>query len=467
MQAREAVADARAPVEVGARIHALDALRGIALLGILIANVRQMFLPWDIADFPVRLGVSERLAWLDWQLYDALVDLKFLTLFSLLFGIGFALQAERLTARGGGFAGIYLRRVAILAMFGIAHALLLYPAEVLMPYAVTALLLLAARKFSAHVLFRTGLVLLGTTVIWSYQLGALGHGHVVITVIAVAMLALAMIVSRRSGWRAALGLWAAIVLAAGGALTIRSYADHAIEQGAAVEYHEAQQQLASMSTGDPSAWPEEYRVRRQGSFVALVRLHARQYADILLYFAILLLWRTLGLFMVGAAAFRSGLLTTASQTVWARVATVGLSIGLPLSFLATWLQTRAMGGDGDWLWPEFLHEFSALPLAIGIAGTVFVLHARSARRWVWNGIEAAGRMALSNYIGQSLVMAALAEPWGLGLYGQLGGPMLTVLALVVFFVLALGSHAWLSYFRMGPLEWFWRCGTYWRWLPIR
>ena len=74
-------------------------------------------------------------------------------------------------------------------------------------------------------------------------------------------------------------------------------------------------------------------------------------------------------------------------------------------------------------------------------------------------------MALTNYIGMSLVLAALAEPWGFGLYGRFGGPLLTVLAVAVFVALALASRAWLGSFRLGPLEWLWRCGTYRRWLP--
>ena len=68
-----------------------------------------MFLPWDIGNFAVSLDGGQRLARLDWGLFHALVDLKFLTLFSLLFGIGFALQSERLAARGAGFTGLYLR----------------------------------------------------------------------------------------------------------------------------------------------------------------------------------------------------------------------------------------------------------------------------------------------------------------------------------------------------------------------
>jgi len=466
--------DRGAPVDAQARIHALDALRGIALLGILIANVRQMFLPWDIADFPVPAGSAGALArldwldWLDWHFFYAFVSQKFLTIFSLLFGIGFALQAQRLAERDVALAATYLRRVALLMLFGIAHALFLYPAEVLLPYAVTALLLLAGYNLAAATLLRIGLVLLGVTVLWAYQLGALGEVYALTTVAALAALIALVLLARRRSWRVVLIAWAVIVLGTGAVLTYQFQGvDPADSQASSVatEYAAARSQLEAMRTGDASQWPEEYFVRQTGGLLALVQLHAKQYSLILLYFAILLLWRTLGLFMVGAAVFRSGLLAEGAQRTWRPIAAIGLGIGLPLSLLATVLHGLEIRGQMDSRVAQLLHEFAALPMAAGIAGAVFLWHARSTGRWLWDRFEAAGRMALTNYIGQSLVMAALAESWGFGLYGRLGGPVLTLLAFVVFTILALASHAWLTRFRMGPLEWLWRCGTYWRWLP--
>src|SRR5688572_15332035 len=143
----------------------------MALLGILVANVRQMFMPWDVANFPLPLGVGQAAAWADWAAFHAFVDLKFLTLFSVLFGIGFAIQAERVEARGEGFAAVYVRRALLLALFGIGHALLLYPAEVLMPYAVAGLILLSMRRWSPRALLRGAIVLLVAATLWSFVLG--------------------------------------------------------------------------------------------------------------------------------------------------------------------------------------------------------------------------------------------------------------------------------------------------------
>ena len=462
--------DNRAPVAPAARLHGLDALRGIALLGILLANVRQMFMPWDLADLPVAVHLSQTAAWFDWLFFQTLIDLKFLTLFSLLFGIGFALQGERIGARGHGFAGIYLRRVLILALLGLMHGVLLYPAEVLLPYALTALLLLSVNRLSVRRLIEFGTVLAGTMLIWHYQIGAIGGLAIQPTAMAALGLLFAAIALRRAPVRWLIIAAVFIVIVVGSWMTWR-HLQSPPGEGPAAEFAEARTQLTAMQGTDPSRWPDEYRVRKAGDFTQLLQLHAGQYLNILLYFAILLMWRTLAIFVFGAALFRSGALTrtdaAAPGALWSRVARIGLGIGLPLSLAAALLQAHELRSGADWRFPELLHELSALPLAAGIAGAVFVSHARAVFRWIWDRIEAAGRMALSNYIGQSVIMAALAESWGLGLYGELDGAVLTVLAVVVYFSLAVLSHGWLKRFRMGPLEWLWRCGTYWRWLPNR
>ena len=460
-----AAEDDGAPTPVAERIHALDALRGVALLGIVWANVRQLLQPWDIGNLPVALASSEQLAWLDWQAFDALIDFKFITLFSLLFGMGFALQGERLAARGSHFSAIYLRRVGVLALFGLAHGVLLYPAEVLLPYAIAGALLLALRRLSPANMLRIGMVLIGFTLVWTYELGSTGRLHVAITAATLVALIGAAVLSRWS-WRLALVAWLVIVVAAAWGLTV-VFDVSAMAAGAAHEYREAQRLLAAIVAGPSSAWPDEFRVRQEGGFGDLLALHAKQYALVLFYFVLTLLWRTLGLFLIGAGLFRSGMLTRATPQAWRRIALIGLSIGLPLSGLATWLQTGELLGRHDLRWPEFLHSLSALPLAAGIAGAVFALYESGALRWMWARVEAAGRMALTNYVGQSLVLSAVAERWGLHLYGRLDGPQLTALAIGVFATLAILSHLWLRRYRMGPLEWLWRCGTYGTWLPNR
>ena len=360
----------------------------------------------------------------------------------------------------------YLRRLAILALFGLLHGLLLYPAEVLLPYAVAGLLLYGFRGVSTSNLYRAGIVLVATTIVWGFQIGSLGRISPVITLVSATAFSTAVAFLWDRNWRRALVAVAAIMLAAVAALLLR-WDPITWGTSAASEYAAAMRDLAAMSTPDASTWPTEYSVRQSGGFAKLLSLHAGQYSLLLLFFGIALIWRTLGLFMIGAALFRSGAITGASAATWRRVSMVGLGIGLPLSLLATVLQSREIHGLSDWRWPEWLHVATAFPLAIGFGARVMLNEKIGRRRWWYSRMESAGRMAVTNYIGQSLVMTSLADPWGLGLYGRLSGPELTALAFVVFAILASLSHAWLRHYRMGPLEWLWRCGTYWRWLPNR
>lgn len=456
---------AAGPLDPTGRIRSLDALRGVALLGILWANVRQLFMPWDIADLPVNLGIGDTWAWLDWSVFHALVDLKFLTLFSLLFGISFALQAERLVSSGRPFGAIYARRLFILAMFGIAHGILLYPAEVLFPYAVAGFILLAIRHWPGHRLLAAGLWLLSVTLLCAYQLGSLGKAFPVVTAMAAILLGAVLPALRTRRWWTRVAVAVAVTVVAAVWMTSQFHAgDHRpLLPG---EYAEARQQLAAMGSGDTANWPDEFRVRAEGSFKDLVALHAGQYGLILVYFAVLLLWRTAGLFMIGTTIHRGGLFAADSTFSWTRAARVGLCIGAPLSVISTGLRAFEIQGAIDWRWPEFLHHLGAFPLAAGIAGLVVAAVQSGAMRGLWRRIEAAGRMALTNYVAQSLVMSALAESWGLGLYGRLDGPTMTLLAWIAFATLAQASHFWLTRYEMGPLEWLWRCGTYWRWLPL-
>jgi hypothetical protein len=275
------------PAEETSRIAWLDALRGFALLGILWANVRQMFLPFEAGGFAVSLGGSERLAWLDWQVFHALIDLKFLTLFSLLFGVSFALQNQRLDARGHGFTAIYLRRVLILALLGVAHGLLLYSAEVLLCYAIAGLLLLTIRRLSAGRLLQGGLILLGVTLIWGYQIGSLGRVSLVITLVSAVTLAAVILLLWRRSRPLALAVWTAVLIAAAIALSLQ-FAGGNSEDALQNEYRAAREQLAAIA-GDPAATaPEEWLVRQSGDFGALLRLHAAQYAQLLHYLAIFL-----------------------------------------------------------------------------------------------------------------------------------------------------------------------------------
>lgn len=141
-------------------------LRGVAVFGILVVNVQQIFLPVVLASAPVAVIPGATGSKLAWFVTDAFFESKFITVFSLLFGAGFRLQWMRYKELGKPFVRLYLRWVAMLACFGLIHATFFYYADVLVLYALTALVLLLFRNRGPRSMFRTRLILLFVMTAW-------------------------------------------------------------------------------------------------------------------------------------------------------------------------------------------------------------------------------------------------------------------------------------------------------------
>src|ERR1700676_1682358 len=133
------------PIQLSERILFIDVLRGVALLGILAANMRAFFAPLDCYQF---IGVlyHSRADVLAQGFIDAFIQGKFITIFSFLFGLGFAVQLSRAEAKGVRFMGFYPRRLLALALFGLIHGLLIWAGDVLLTYAFSGAILLLFRN---------------------------------------------------------------------------------------------------------------------------------------------------------------------------------------------------------------------------------------------------------------------------------------------------------------------------------
>ncbi|MEE4637159.1 MAG: hypothetical protein V2J42_00275, partial [Wenzhouxiangella sp.] len=144
--------DSAASPSVGSERHdVLDALRGFALFGILLANI-QVFSGWAFSGPATRSELSGS-SYVIWDfLHLAVIDGKFYTLFAFLFGLGFALQLERLDQRGAAAASIFRRRTTILLGFGLIHLFVFWLGDILTPYALLGFVLLAVRKWQDRTL---------------------------------------------------------------------------------------------------------------------------------------------------------------------------------------------------------------------------------------------------------------------------------------------------------------------------
>ncbi|MGP3973552.1 DUF418 domain-containing protein [Streptomyces sp. 8N114] len=362
------------------RIRDVDALRGFALLGILLVNVQVMADPY--AGQGPSASVGDRVAvWL----VTALVSSKFYLLFAFLFGYSFTLQVRSAEREGAGFAARHLRRVLCLFVLGLAHAVLLFPGDILMTYAVLGLVLFAARGVTPRTAVRGAVWLVAALAVL-----LLGKG----------LLALAV--------------------------TAPAEAADPREATAVAAYR-----------GDP---------------VSVVHANLRQWRE-LLAGDLLYAPHILAAFLAGLAAGKRRVLAEFDR--YRAQARRLVAYGLPVGLAGSGFMAMCGNGPLDARWSDVgmaVGVLTAPALTAAYAcGLLFLLRTRHGRR-LGEGLAPAGRMALTNYLSQSLVMALVFTGYGLAWYGRAG--LVPVLAgCCVLYAAQLALSRWLlRRVRYGPVE---------------
>ncbi len=394
------------------RLLHMDVLRGFALLGILLVNFEWFVRPLQAIALGAQPDLSGASLAVDW-LIKALAEGKFYALFSMLFGAGFALMAERASKKDSPFWGVYLRRLVLLLLFGVAHMLLIWAGDILVVYSLCAfVMVLLFRKTPVQRLWKWAVVffIVPLAIVW---LGAL------------------------------------------------SIAATQFDP----ELHASIMTEMESSTEDMRADIEEAaRIHNEGSWRENVGQRMRDAGFILTNFVF---WvpPILGFFLLGRWLISSDRLTRPGehQLFFRRWRSRGLLFGLPLSIA------------GVVLLYELAQTVLTLQLAIGMtlfmAGSVFL--ALAYLSMVTLGAERlrflapAGQMALSNYLAQSLFWTWTLYGHGLGLGTVLPRWSHLLLALAFFAVQVMFSHWWMARFRFGPMEWLWRSLTYLQLQPMR
>ena len=397
-----------APTSDRERIGLLDGLRGLALLGIFIVNIEWFSRPWQ----EFGNGMAQGLAGIDhvgaW-LVHVFVSGKFWVLFSLLFGIGFALMMERAQASGRPVR-LYLRRLAVLLLLGIAHALLAWAGDILHAYAIAALGLLMMRGLSPRAQLGIGLAIyLGL-----YALSLLGG------------LAMMVMPLEQAGFRQLLA-----------------------------EGVQAGEAAAAAYAG--------------GGFAEVTAQRASDFG-MLLSNAFGVVPMALAVFLVGSWLFRSGRLgdIAGNRGFFVRMVAWCLPLGLALTLASAWLSTGHPDGfyNPRWVFASSLHGLGALPMTLGGVAALALAWQGAGNRLLAL-LAPAGRMALTNYLLQSVIASLVFYGYGLAMWGRVGYAGMVALAAAVFAVQVVASRWWLGRYRFGPLEWAWRWLTYGRRLPMR
>ena len=392
------------------RIDALDVLRGLAVLGILVMNVQAFAMPGAAYFNPTAYGNLEGVNLYVWVAGRLFADQKFMTIFSMLFGASLVLMTDRAEARGDA-RRVHYRRMGWLLVVGLLHAHLLWSGDILFLYAVCGMLVYPLRRQPPARLF----------------------------VLGAALLAIASVYSVGSG------------------LSLPYWTQEALSTFTRDVWQPTPEMIEEELAAFRGAWLDQQPFRS---------------ADALDFETFVLiswgLWRAGGLMLIGMALFRSGVFSAeCSPRFYLALIAVALAIGLPLvaygiaaDFARGWpLWSLFVGAQFNY-WPS-------IAVSLGYVGAVMLVCRRAALRALTRPFAAVGRTALSNYLLQTILCTSLFYGHGLGWFGSVDRVGQIGVVAAVWAVQLVASPLWLRRFRFGPAEWAWRSLTYGVRLPLR
>ncbi len=376
------------------------------MLGILVMNVQSFAMPSAAYANPTAYGDLAGANLFAWAASHLLVDQKFMTLFSLLFGAGVCLFAERVELRNGRSARLHYRRMFWLLLIGLAHAYLLWSGDVLATYAVCGGLVYPLRRLRPAALLAVGLACCSVASVLSLAFGLIAPG----------------LPERET------------------AELVAAWAPNAAEIEA---------QLRAYRGG----W-----LAQQGQRVPdTVAMHT-------VVIPANLFWRVAGVMLLGMALYRWKVLGAGrSSDFYRRLALVGFGVGAPVvaagigwNFAAGWSWERSF-----FLGSEF-NYWGSLAMALGYVGLAMLA---IRRRWLpalQDRLAAAGRMAFTNYLAQTVLCTTLFYGHGFGLFGSVERVWMLPIVFGVWALQLWWSPLVLRRHRHGPMEWGWRSLTYGR-----
>lgn len=391
------------PIGLSERVHEIDALRGFALLGILMMNIMSFAGPTlqdqftgaasDIYTGAENSGVI--------FFINTFVTSNFYTMFSFLFGLGFYIFLSRAEKKPGSTSQLFLRRMMMLLAIGLFHAIFIWYGDILTVYAVTGMILLIFYKFKPVVNLTVSIFIL-----------LLG------TVFTIAM--------------------SLLLFAAGSA--------------------------GMDSTGSFNPGFNMVQSLTDAGYMDVLNLNISIFSLMIssniTMIPLVLAMFLIGLF-VGQKRLYENLASNRKLLVWTAVA--GIGIGTPLKILVGYGLTYMMH-DPAWSILTMLAYTAAGPLmSLGYVA-LFVLTALKFKS-LTKLLQPVGQMALTNYIMQSILMTGLF--YGMNVFNKIDAVWFIPIVLSVFLIQIVYSHLWMRKFKFGPLEWLWRAVTYGKIITIK
>ena len=398
------------PITGGERILSLDVLRGFAVLGILVMNIQAFAMIGAAYMNPTAYGDLEGANRSVWYFSHLLADQKFWTIFSMLFGAGILVMTSRREAAGRGSAGVHYRRMGWLLLFGLLHAHLLWYGDILYFYALCGMVAYPLRKLPPWLLVLLGL------------------GSICVTVVMTLLF----------GW----------------ALTAGHFPPESVAPHWAPTPELVEKELAAYRGG----WLEQMRMRVPTALF---------FETFLLVFFVG--WRTGGIVLIGMALHKLWVFSAArSRGFYTALVAIGALVGIPVIMYGV---RRNVEAGWDVMYSFYfggLYNFwASLLVALGWVGLIMLVCKTAVLQPLARLLAAVGRMALTNYLMQTIICTTIFYGHGFGKFGYLERTEQLLVVLAVWAVQLAISPLWLRYFRFGPFEWLWRSLTYLKLQPIR
>lgn len=428
------------PIHQSERIIALDSLRGIAVLGILLLNISGFGLPSGMNE-EFSLSNETGLNYYCWYVFGhGVFEGSFRAIFSMLFGAGSIIFIDNLEKKTAGQmpTEIFVRRQLWLLLFGLINAfILLWHGDVLYHYAICGVVLIGFRSLPPKKLITASCV----------------------------CLLLLMIRSNTDLYRNKKDILEGEKIAAMDTTKVKL-------TGYQVETLYAMKALKNKANPElkKSKVQNEINYYRSGytklyDFQSDRSLSAETYGFYYFHFFDVLIFMFLGM-----AFFKFGILQGEANTkIYVLMTLAGLIIGLPLSRLHVFTSINNHFNSYEILKNrnfEF-YELQRSIRSIGIFGLIMLIYKFGFLKLFFKWMQAVGQMAFTNYLSQSAMCGLFFYGSGFGMFGKLQRYEIYYVVLVVWVIQIAWSNIWLKYFRFGPLEWLWRSLTYWRLQPLK
>ncbi|MFN8353178.1 MAG: DUF418 domain-containing protein [Spirosomataceae bacterium] len=428
------------PIAQKDRIFILDAIRGVALLGILLMNIPGFGQAYEIYD---NLAVYNEMTgpnfWA-WAIVNGGFEGTMRGLFSILFGASSLLLLDRLLKNNSSIipADIYFRRLLWMLLFGVINAfVLLWPGDILYSYALCGFLLFPFRSLNPRQLLIASLIVLA---IATYKENAsLYRQKDKIENGKIAEALDKKKVKLNDEQKKDLEAW------------------HEMAESSSVKH--IKEEVEKVNKKIRAGYVEAYQYMEDVN----INIQSREFHQ----FGV---WDIMLFLFLGMALFKWGVLTN-QQPAWLYwvFMLVGYGVGLTLNYVEMSFEYHnhfdAIKHTENW-WFEY-YEIRRVFHTLGHLGLLVLMYRSGWFGWFFNILSPVGQMAFTNYLSQTIICGVIFNGSGLGWFGYLERYQLYEVVAGIWVFQVIFSNIWMKYYQFGPLEWVWRSLTYWRKQPIR